>query len=93
MKKFLALTVALGALTLPAFADHHEGGDWFAKLDSDGNGSISKTEFLDHKGQKFDKMDADGNGEVSKEEMMAAKEKWKEKKEGHHGEEHQGEEH
>ncbi len=88
MKKLLALGACAFAFSVtPALADHHEGGDhkgkMFEKHDTNGDGVISKDEFLTHAAEKaeerFAKMDADGNGEVSKEEAAAAKEKWREK--------------
>lgn len=62
---------------------HHEG--MFEKHDTNGDGGVSKDEFLQHAEERFQKMDADGDGTVSKEEGQAArekmKEKWKEKRE------------
>ncbi len=84
MRKLLALGVcALAFSATPALADHHEGGDrkgkMFEKHDTDGNGVISKDEFLKGAEERFSKMDADGNGEVTKEEAKAAHEKMREK--------------
>jgi Ca2+-binding EF-hand superfamily protein len=46
----------------------------FAKLDVDGDGSISKTEIASHKmAPLFDEIDGDGNGLLSKDEFLAAK--------------------
>lgn len=103
MKKLLTLTAVIMVLAMPAaLADHHGDGDMgdkahheggmFAKKDTNGDGVISKQEFLDAKmkwaEEKFNKMDADGNGEISMEESKAAhakmKDKWKERK-GDHG--------
>ncbi|MEZ5814187.1 MAG: hypothetical protein R3E13_05610 [Alphaproteobacteria bacterium] len=91
MKKLLAFTaVALVISMSPALADHHGGaghhkGKMFEKHDLNGDGVISKEEFLSHAEDKFGKMDADGNGEISKDEAEAAhakmKEKWKERRE------------
>lgn len=84
MKKLLMLSaVLLTASAVPAFADSHGGkhhkGKMFEKHDTNGDGVISKDEFLGHAQERFSKMDADGNGEVSKEEAKAAHEKMREK--------------
>lgn len=87
MKKLLTLTaVALtfGLMSASVFADSHQDkGGKFAKHDTNGDGVISKSEFLAHSKERFSKMDADGNGEISKEESKAARkamhEKMKEK--------------
>lgn len=92
MNKFLMLGAAAISLGIaaPAYAEHHDGKDhhkkgaMFEKHDTDGNGAISRDEFLTHATQKaeekFVKLDSDGNGSVSKEEMAAARKKWKEKR-------------
>lgn len=69
-----------------ALAGNHEGdhkGGWFAKVDADGDGFISKSEFLAKHEEKFNKMDTDGDGKISKEEKMAAKEHMKKKMKEH----------
>lgn len=85
MKKLVTLTSVLTAFALsPALAqaDHHggpHGGKMFEKHDLNGDGVISKDEFLKHAEEKFTKMDADGDGSVTKEESKAAMEAWREK--------------
>ncbi len=88
--KFLVMTlVGAGMFVAPAaFADHHKGGDkagkMFEKHDINGDGVISKDEFMKGAEERFAKMDTDGNGEVSKDEAKAhheaMKEKWKKMK-------------
>lgn len=99
MKKILALgTMALLSSASLAMADHH-GGDkkshhdkgqkmmerMFEKSDTDGDGVISKAEFMAEAEARFAKMDADSDGNVTKDEAKAhheaMKAKWKEKKE------------
>lgn len=80
-----ALAMTLG-ITGIAQADDHKGdkGEKFQrhmmeKIDTNGDGTISKAEFLAAHEEKFTKMDADGNGELSADELKAAREKMKEK--------------
>lgn len=80
MKKLLILSAAVMAFgATPALADHHgeggKGGKKFEKHDTDGDGAISKDEFLNHAAERFSNMDADGDGVVSKEEAKAGHEK------------------
>lgn len=101
MNKFLVLTGVALFLSIPAaFAEHGDteghGGKgemklerMFEKGDKDGDGVISKEEFLANAEERFTAMDADADGKVTKEEAKAHHEemraKWKElkdKKEG-----------
>lgn len=83
-----AMALALGMTSGVAMAEHHEGGDHKGKMmervDTDGDGMISKAEFMAKHEEKFAKMDANNDGQLSKEEMKEArehmKEKWKEMK-------------
>lgn len=86
MKKILAMTALAMIMSSPAaFADDRggkdgkHGGKMFEKHDTNGDGVISKDEFLNHASEKFSKMDADGNGEVTKEEGKAARDAHREK--------------
>lgn len=45
--------------------------DMFKELDKDGNGAISRQEFMDGHDAKFDKMDANKDGTVSPDEHRA----------------------
>ena len=84
MNKFLVLTAAVLTFSaLPALADNHGGGKkgkMFEKHDTNGDGVISKSEFLSHAEERFAKMDANGDGEVTKDEGKAAREAMKEKR-------------
>jgi len=93
MKQFLTFTAAALVLAASSYAiakeavspkadavkaekkGHH--GEHFKEADKDGDGMISKAEFMDKAEERFAKMDANGDGSISKEEMMAAKEKFK----------------
>lgn len=85
---FLNKYLVLGAVVATAgffvsgavIANHHKGaGKLFEKHDTNGDGVISKAEFLTHAEERFTKMDADGNGEVTKDEAKAYKEKMRTK--------------
>ena len=75
-----ALSVAL-AFSSPALASGTENGaparaervpgKYLQKVDKDGDGAISKEEFLAHGEERFNKMDADKDGKVTREEMKA----------------------
>ena len=54
--------------------------EMFAKLDTDGNGTISAEEFNSREHPGFDRADADGDGVVTKEELDAMKAKMKGKR-------------
>lgn len=80
MKKLLTMTAALASMVTfsgHAFADNHGGegqkGAKFAKHDTNGDGVISKSEFLAHAEERFAKMDADSSGDLSKDELKAAR--------------------
>ncbi len=88
MKKLTILTALAVMVSIP-FALAGEGGKghgkhgekMFERHDTNGDGVISKDEFMDSAEERFKKMDADGNGEISKDEAKAhhktMKDKWK----------------
>ena len=82
MKRSLVAICSVLLLTaLPVHADEgrpHKG-KMFERHDTNGDGVISKSEFLAHAEERFSKMDADGNGEISKEEAKEAHKKRKKK--------------
>lgn len=86
MKKLLMMTVMLGAFAAPVIlapavhANEKKGEMWFSKVDTNGDGVISKAEHEKASANKFAKMDTNNDGKVTKEEVRAAKEKWKEEK-------------
>tara|TARA_R100000900_G_scaffold140962_1_gene121741 strand:- start:297 stop:812 length:516 start_codon:yes stop_codon:yes gene_type:complete len=83
-----------GAVTQAEMEAHHEAerakrmaemkAKMFAKLDTDGNGTISAEEFNSREHPGFDKADADGDGTVTKEEMDAMRDKMKDRRGGWH---------
>lgn len=76
-KKFaglLAIALILQAAPVLAQEDGHEGGHkgkMFEKHDTNGDGVISKDEFLSHSESRFQEMDVNGDGSISKEEGQA----------------------
>jgi hypothetical protein len=86
MKKtnLVALGLSVALMSAAALAQntattadvHHGHGDHFKKADTNGDGFISKDEFLARSGQRFDKLDGDKDGKVSQDEMKAAHEKF-----------------
>lgn len=96
LSRFLITTLATGAIALSsgaAMAEHHDKdgkgghhkGKFFEKMDTDGDGQISKAEHMSAAEERFAKMDANGDGVVTKEElhekMKKMKGKWKKHKE------------
>jgi len=96
MKKALMLGVAMMAVSaLPALAEdggkkgHRDPGKMMEKIfseqDANGDGSVSKDEFVAHSTKRFDEMDANKDGKVTKDEIKAHHEakraEWKAKKE------------
>ena len=94
----VSLVTALSAT--PALAAHHEDGkhgmagamkekmhERYTAADKNGDGVISKEEFMNEAEERFKSIDADGNDELSKEEIKEhhkeKREKWKEMKEKH----------
>ena len=75
-KQVLGLVACALALTAaPAFAEdegHGRKGGMFQKHDTNGDGTVSKSEFLSHAEERFSKIDSDGSGDISKEEAKSA---------------------
>lgn len=84
-KQVLGLVACAMALTAaPALAaddapDAKQRGGMFQKHDTNGDGVISKAEFLSHAEERFANMDADGSGDLSKDEMKDARKKMHQK--------------
>lgn len=87
MKRFFALTAVALALAIPA-AYAEEGavhpdkamkGDRFQEADTNGDGNVSKEEFLAKHETMFNKIDADADGMLTQAEMDTARAEWKAK--------------
>ena len=83
MKKLLILSAAVLAFgATPVLAEGHgegEKGGKFQKHDLNGDGVVSKDEFLSHAQERFENVDTDGSGDISQEEAKAAHQAKREK--------------
>ncbi len=88
MKKLLLLAVsAMTFSALPAFAedakpaDAPKGGEQHGmmKADANGDGVITKAEFLANSETMFTELDKDNDGKISKAELDAKREEWRKK--------------
>lgn len=50
---------------------HHKKGDFFKRMDKDGDGVVSKEEFMAAGEDRFKKMDRNGDGKLDKSDMPA----------------------
>jgi hypothetical protein len=77
------MAATLGLTAGAAMAEHHEGGyhkgKMMERVDTDGDGQISKAEFMAKHEEQFSKVDVNGDGMLSKDEMKAARSERKEK--------------
>lgn len=80
MKKMTIAAIALTIGTGAAFAAMHGGKDHFARIDTDGNGAISKAEAETMSTERFTRMDADKSGSLTVKELGKAH-----GMRGHHG--------
>ena len=88
MKNLILKTLLISSLVAaPAIANDQLTGEkigkmkkHFAKIDTDGSGTISKSEFLVRAEEKFKKIDSNGDGEITKEERKAAHQHFMEKR-------------
>jgi Ca2+-binding EF-hand superfamily protein len=78
----LVATLAVPAVTFAAKGDRKEKGNAFSKIDTDGNGSISESEFVAANSKrgtaeaaksKFASLDKNHDGKLDKTELAGAK--------------------
>jgi len=74
MKKLLLSVAVLAFMSAPAFADDKGGKD---KMDKNGDGLVSQSEFMAKQQERFEDIDANNDGSIEKSEFKAAREKWK----------------
>lgn len=72
MKKLMMLTLA--GLVISAGAAHAEAYSKYKEADSNGDGAISKTEFLAAQEKRFDTLDLNGDGSITKDEAKENRE-------------------
>jgi Ca2+-binding EF-hand superfamily protein len=77
---FLLGSISLGACSHYGGKGHHGGKkmhkkihEKFKKMDSDGDGAVSRVEFDKAHGEKFEKMDSNKDGKITMEEKKAYK--------------------
>jgi Ca2+-binding EF-hand superfamily protein len=90
MNKFLIATALIGSFAFGStavLAEYSKGDKqmkMMERVDTDGNGVITKEEFMARHEEMFAKIDSDNDGSLTKEEMQTArqdmKKKWKEMK-------------
>lgn len=95
MKKLALITTALLTLTVgSAFAEgdtaptmEKKGGEkgMQQRLDTNGDGVVSKSEFLAHAEERFGKIDKDGSGDITKDEGREAHKQMRERKKEYMG--------
>lgn len=68
-----AFAVLMAGAVAPSFAQQNKGAKQFAKMDTDGNGTVSEVEFLERAKKRFAKIDANGDGQLAREELQAAR--------------------
>lgn len=82
MKKTVSTLLGVASLCLAAGGvqamSHGDEGDkhqkkMWNKLDTDGDGAISRQEYMDAMGKHFERADTDSDGKISKEEWQARK--------------------
>jgi len=66
---FAAFILAIAGTSGLYAGDHGGGKDKMKMMDTDGDGAVSKEEFMSHKEQRFMKKDANGDGVLTEDEM------------------------
>jgi EF hand len=70
IRKSLILAAALAAISAPALAASHARDTFIKEQDVNGDGVVTKEEFVITRDQLFKAIDADKNGSLSKEEYI-----------------------
>lgn len=94
MKKIMTLA-ALALIAMPAVSfaqepaetpkaeegkgEHKGPGKMFKETDTNGDGQMSKEEFMAFHEKRFGEMDSNGDGQISGEEAKAKAQEWREK--------------
>jgi hypothetical protein len=81
MKRLLVLAaLALVGFVSPTLAQEGSAGNQLGKRDTDGDGKISKQEYVSANEKRFGEIDADGDGSISRDELKSANQARKEKR-------------
>jgi len=82
MRKVLAFVISAGvgltALGASALADQGQG--MFERFDKNGDGFVSKDEYVASRNDMFGKLDANGDGVIDQSELDKAREMWHQRK-------------
>ena len=79
----IAFVLAVAGATSLHAGHHGDGKNKMEMMDTDGDGAVSKEEFMSHKEQRFMKKDENGDGVLTEDEMKKhCKHKNKEKLSG-----------
>jgi Ca2+-binding EF-hand superfamily protein len=75
MKKFLLLAFAASAIAAPAFAQDapQRGGGMLSRLDTNGDGVVTREEYNADVAARFARLDTDKDGKVTQAERDAAR--------------------
>lgn len=82
---FTTSLLSASILVSSAWAAHHEGkrgekrGHHFERKDTDGDGSISKGEWMTSSEERFKQLDSDGDGVITQAEWDAGRERMRER--------------
>lgn len=72
MRKTTVSLAALGLAAICAAASAHPKGEIFlSKFDSNGDGKVTREEFMNASVERFDRMDANSDGKISQDELHA----------------------
>jgi EF hand len=63
MRNITILCALLASVATPALAQR--GGEWFGPADANGDGAVTRAEFLSYRDANFGKLDRNGDGVVS----------------------------
>lgn len=75
-----ALLTIVGVASAAQAAEPAPVSEGKAKIDTNGDGAVSKAEFMAAQEKRFNEMDVNGNGTITDDEYKASMDKWKAKR-------------